>query len=129
MKPSFTKDAEFGILILEGDFERLSLADMKKHLDMVVSQDCRYMIVDLTGVKKLSTSGLGLIFAGKSRLDDLGILVALVGEEKELNRLLPPGEIQKIIPLCESIERAKIALRRLDFERKAQVRRRRRYKR
>jgi anti-anti-sigma factor len=128
MKLSFSKDGEFGVLILEGDIELLSLGEMKKYLDMVVSQDCRYMIVDLTGVQKLSTSGLGLIFAGKSRLDDLGILLALVGEEKELNRLLQPGEMQKMIPLCESLERAKIALRRLDFERKADKRRRQRHK-
>lgn len=128
MEINFSQDGEYGILTLSGDIERLSIDSLKRYLEMVVNQNCRYMIVDLEKADKLSTSGLGLIFAGKSRLDEQGILTALVGEEKELNRLLSPVSLQKMVPLCESIERAKIALRRLSFERKAKDRLRQRYK-
>ena len=128
MNIAFKRDGDYGILTFSGNIEKLSIKMLKNQLDMVVSQACPYMIVDLRGVSRLSTSGLGLIFAGRNKLEDLGILMALVGETKEFNRLLPPGNMEKMVPLTESIERAKIALRRMDFERKADVRRRQRHK-
>ena len=127
MKIGFTKDGEFGLLTIAGDLERLTTATLRRHLEQVVERACPYMIVDLSSVKKFSTSGLGLLFAGKNRLDDVGTLMAIIGPEKELHSLLPSASLGKMVPFCDSVERAKIALRRLAFQRRAADRRKKRY--
>ncbi len=127
MKIGFTKDGEFGLLAIVGDLERLTPATLKHYIEMVVERACPYMIVDLTGVEKLSTSGLGLLFAGKNHLDDVGALMAIIGPERELHSLLTSASLGKMVPVCESVERAKIALRRLAFQRRASDRRKKRY--
>ncbi len=124
MELRFTRDGDFGILSISGNIGRLTTRALREHLQQVAEQACPYMIVDLSGVEKLSVSGLGLIFAGKSRLDDMGTPMALVGPVRQLNRFLPPDSMMKMIPLCENVERAKIALRKMAFDRRAKTRRR-----
>jgi anti-anti-sigma factor len=118
MEISYSRDGDFGILSLIGNMERLPVGELKKGLDLVAEQACKFMIVDLRRVTQLSVSGLGLIFASKNRLEDIGTYTALIGSKRELNRLLPADDMGRMIPLCESVERAKIALRKLAFEKK-----------
>jgi anti-anti-sigma factor len=124
MELSFSKDGDYGILSLTGSMERLTIGELKKSMDLVAEQACPFMIVDLRRVTQLSVSGLGLIFASKNRLEGIGTLTALVGPKRELNRLLPADSMERMIPLCESIERAKIALRKLAYEKKSEKRKR-----
>ena len=124
MELTFIREGDFGILRLSGTMEKLPTAELRRGLDLVVEQACPFMIVDLSRVTQLSISGLGLVFAGKSRLEEVGTLMAVVGPKRELNRLLSAESLEKMVPVCESIERAKIALRKFDFDK----RRRRRNK-
>lgn len=124
MDLSFIKDGDYGILSLSGNLDKMPTGELKKGIDLVVEQACSFMIVDLSRVTHLSVSSLGLIFASKNRLDDIGTFTAIVGPRRELNRLLSADSMEKMIPLCENIERAKIALRKLAFEKKSKLRRR-----
>jgi anti-anti-sigma factor len=124
MKLSFHREGDYGILTLSGSMENLTTQELKQRLDMVAETDCPFAIIDLSGVTQLSVSGIGLIFAGKSRLEDKGALTAMVGSQRELNRLVTPQSMGKMVPVCETIERAKIALRSLAFQRRTNKRRR-----
>ncbi|HUX07637.1 MAG TPA: STAS domain-containing protein [Acidobacteriota bacterium] len=124
MNLGFIKDGDYGILSFSGNMEKLSIVELKKGIDLVVEHACSFMVVDLCRVTHLSVSSLGLIFASKNRLEDIGTLTAIVGPRRELNKLLSADSMEKMVPLCENIERAKIALRKLAFEKKSKLRRR-----
>lgn len=126
MELTFTKDGDYGILTITGNIDHLTTNTLKHHLQTVVDHACPYMIVDISNVVKLSVSGLGLIFAGKNRLSEIGAQMAIVGPVREMNKLLEPGSMGKMVPLCPSIERAKIALRKLAFDQRTVLRRKRR---
>lgn len=115
-------DEEFGILAFEGNLEKLSPEKLRIHLDEISGKKSEFVILDISAVENMSTSGLGMVFTGRNLMEEQGIFCVLVGQEQRLRTLIPELHLDKMIPIADSIGKAKITLRRLAFERRKKER-------
>lgn len=107
-----------GTLELKGHIKALPAHELKDFLDSISGASYEVFIVDLTRVRSISTSGTGLIYAIKNKLDDLGIPVAFLGNRKKIEGLNPDFAVDKKIPVCDSRGKALITLRSILFQKK-----------
>lgn len=126
MNISFRMDEEFGILSFEGNLEKLSPEKLRGHLEEIADKKASFIVLDISEVEDISTSGLGMIFTGKNLMEDQGIFCVFVGQTQRLRTLIPKMRVERMIPIAESIGKAKIALRRLAFEHRKKERLRKR---
>ena len=113
-----SEEDQLGTLQLTGHISSLPPHDLKDFLDSITIGKFQVFIVDLTRVRSISTSGIGLIYAIKNKLDDLDIPVAFLGNKEEVLRLNPDFTVDKSIPLCENKGKALLTLRKMLFQRK-----------
>lgn len=117
-----SEDDKSGILELKGHINALPAHELKDFLDSISGDSYSVFIVDLSRVRSISTSGTGLIYAIKNKLDDLDIPLAFVGKKQEVMKLQPDFTIDKSIPFVENRGKALITLRSILFRKNIEKR-------
>jgi anti-anti-sigma factor len=128
MELDFTVDGEYGVLRFSGTIDSVKTADMKNIVDDTVRKATPFMILDITGIKHVSVSGLGMIFAIKSRLEERDVLTAVVGDAEQVLSLHPDARGNAPVLIANTVGKAQIMLRKMAFELKKMKNRKSRYK-
>jgi anti-anti-sigma regulatory factor len=99
------------------DLEGIKLQDLKKTLEDIDSLNTRMLEVDLRIVKKLSTSGLGLIYTMYNRAKDICVPIVFICNDylREQIRFL---DRDAELLIADSEHRARILLKSLYFKNK-----------
>lgn len=116
MEIKLEQDGEFGILKIYGSIDKLGTRHLKQYIDDALRLSCKYMLFDISEAINFSTSGLGLIFAARNRLEDLNVYSALIGHEKRIAKLCKGMRIASIFPVAETIGKGKIAVKKFAFD-------------
>jgi anti-sigma B factor antagonist len=92
--------------VVAGEIDVSNAARLRSELDRIAADDLG-LIVDLTGVTYLDSSGIGELFALAARLATRGGALALVVPEgSRLRRLLMITQFEEAAPVCASRDAA-----------------------
>lgn len=112
---------DYGIIEFHGAVERIGPGDVRTLVEEIRRNRCGIVIFDLRAVTAISTAGWGMIFSVRSHLEDVGAVLVLLGDAGHLRQQSAHGPLDRFIPVCPTLGKARIAGNKLLFEqRKAQ---------
>ncbi|ADG82507.1 anti-sigma-factor antagonist [Thermincola ferriacetica] len=89
---------------LTGDFDMAVADNIRCHIDKQLDEGLvKNVVLDLSDVGFIDSSGLGVILGRYKRISQLGGKMAIIGAQPQVNRILELSGIQKIID-CYSAE-------------------------
>jgi anti-sigma B factor antagonist len=101
MKFATTPQNGFVVLHITGELDAVSVPDLRSELDRIVAEGHNRVVVDLTGLRLIDSSGVGAIVSLYRRLRDHGGTVTVEGATEQplavlkllkLDRLLLGGD-------------------------------------
>ena len=94
---------------LEGELDMLVADELRERLDAELAKSAaRKLVLDLSGVDFIDSSGLGVIVGRYRKLKPFGGSVSILGASMKLYRILELSGINKIMPVEKPEERLDI---------------------
>ncbi len=106
---SFVKDTKNGITIMRVNQERFDsniAPEFKAEILYIVEQDVKDVIVDLTNVLYVDSSGLGSLLFGLRQLRDSKGRLKILGAKKRVKSLIRIAKLEEILENFEDEESA-----------------------
>lgn len=101
------KDSNTLIVNMNGEIDHHNSEIIKDKIDeCIIRYHCKNLIIDLSIVEFMDSSGIGLILGRYKKISSLGGNMYLVGNDK-LRRILEMSGIHKIIKIFDSLDKAK----------------------
>lgn len=94
------------ILELSGDLDVTSAPALQAALQELIDQGIRSLIVDLTDVPFMDSSGLGVLVAAHRRMTAVGGQLALVNPTPTLRKVFELTRTNRLFHLYETLEQA-----------------------
>lgn len=111
-------DADACVLRVEGDFDSLSVPDVRDALNAALTEGFANIVLDLSNVDYMDSSALGFVIWADHRLAPVGGRLALAGACPDVTRILELSGLIGVAPsvvVVPSIEDA-LSHRRLDLD-------------
>jgi anti-anti-sigma factor len=105
MKCTIEDNGSFILLRIEGSMSDDYLREIRTSFDESVDRG-QSMIVDLSEVTYISSSGLGLLFNSNARLKNRGKKLVVTGIREDIRRLFSVTRIENHIILADSLDEA-----------------------
>lgn len=102
--PMFAKEQLKNITIIKINKERLDAAlapDLKTELLLLVDQGVTNVLVDISGVEYVDSSGLGALLFGLRQLKNVGGQLKLLGAKNRIMNLIRIARLESILPNFE----------------------------
>ena len=95
------------VLELEGTCDLASAPKLRESLAELRPPDVMDLLIDLSGLEFIDSTGLGLILGALRRLREAGGTLKLAGAKGAVLRLLEVTDLDKIIPLFPDVHSAR----------------------
>ncbi|TQS43859.1 STAS domain-containing protein [Cryptosporangium phraense] len=92
--------------VIVGEVDMATTPQLRDELLGLVDAGERYLVLDVSGVPFLDSTGLGVLMEVHRRLRDVSGSVALVGARPALVRLLTITNLSRALPVYRSVEDA-----------------------
>jgi len=90
---------------IEGEIDHHSAQNFREKIDQAFAPtDCRQMILDLSGVNFMDSSGIGMIIGRYKNAKERGGGLTIVGMRSDIMRIYQISGLAKIIDSYESLE-------------------------
>lgn len=97
------------ICALSGELDHHSAKEVKDMVETVIqNRGVKNLIFDFSGLKFMDSSGIGVVIGRYKLVSSLGGQVAIVSQNRVIDRLLKMSGIHKLIPVYAHLEDAKI---------------------
>ena len=94
-------------VFLDGELDQYAAAEIKSKIDVEMeNSDKKNLIIDLSKVTLMDSSGIGLIIGRYKRLGAIGGKVAISGGNSGIRKVIDLSGIKKIIPYFENADEA-----------------------
>lgn len=94
-------------VFLDGELDQYAAAEIKGKIDVEMeNSDKKNLIIDLSKVTLMDSSGIGLIIGRYKRLTPIGGKVAISGGNSGVRKVIDLSGIKKIIPYFENASEA-----------------------
>lgn len=97
---------KIGIIRLNGEVDVYTSPRVRAAMLEHLEQGCKYLIIDLTQVDYLDSSGLGILVAGLKRSRESGGEVFLVSPKPRIQHVLEVTGLQKVFTILDSVDAA-----------------------
>ena len=98
------------VLDLSGEISARSAGDLKKAISEQISSEQSYVLLNLTEVKSIDSTGLGTIIHAYQSLSASGGVLAFAGTPPKIKSLFVASGLGEYMPMYESVELALTAL-------------------
>ena len=86
------------IVFLSGEIDHHSVKDIRDDIDRImIDSKPKALILNLTGIGFMDSSGLGLILGRYRRANELGIQLFISGADKNVLKILKMAGVDKLI--------------------------------
>ncbi len=92
-----TTDKNLTLLRIEGELDALSVADLRPTLDKLVAEGHRSVVVDLSALRMIDSSGVGSIVSLYKRIRAAGGQVVVRGAREQPLAILKLLRIDKVL--------------------------------
>lgn len=100
MKLEFSSARGVLLVRVKGEMDMATAERMRKSIDDRLQQDkTQYLLLNLTGVSFIDSSGIGVILGRYRYLNRMGGKMAIVNPQVTVKRVLETAGIPKLIPL------------------------------
>lgn len=107
MKKQFEKKKNALAVFLTGELDQYSVSEVKSRIDVEMENSGkRNLIIDLSGVSLMDSSGIGLIVGRYKNLKPIGGKVCVCGGTGGVKKVIELSGITRIIPYFEDVEKA-----------------------
>ncbi|GAA3386789.1 STAS domain-containing protein [Cryptosporangium minutisporangium] len=96
--------------VIGGEVDMATTPQLRDELLGLVDEGHRHLVLDVSGVPFLDSTGLGVLMEVHRRLRDNDGAVALVGARPALVRLLTITNLSRALPVYRSVEDASAAV-------------------
>ena len=103
---SRTPDEMTCFLEIEGEVDVYTSPELKQHLVKLAEGGVKHVIVNLSKVEYLDSTGLGVLIGGLKRLREAGGNLALVGPGLRIQRIFEINGLNKIFDIYPTEEQA-----------------------
>ena len=94
-------------VFLDGELDQYAAAEIKGKIDVEMeNSDKKNLIIDLSKVTLMDSSGIGLIIGRFKQLSPIGGKVAVSGGNSGVRKVIDLSGVKKIIPYFESASEA-----------------------
>ena len=95
------------LVSLSGELDQYAAADLKGRIDVEIqSSTKKNLIIDLSGVTLMDSSGIGLIVGRYKIIHSLGGKLAICGANAYIEKMIALSGIKKIIPTFKDADEA-----------------------
>ena len=95
------------LVCLSGELDQYAAADLKSKIDVEIQvAKKRNLIIDLSGVTLMDSSGIGLIVGRYKIIHSLGGRLVICGANEYVDKMITLSGIKKIIPLYKNANEA-----------------------
>ncbi|HLL66394.1 MAG TPA: STAS domain-containing protein [Micromonosporaceae bacterium] len=99
------------VVQVAGEVDLSTEPELRRDLAAVVEREMAQVVVDLTGVAFLDSTGLGLLVWAFRRMQDRGGGLCLAGPQASVAKLLDLTSLDRLITVYDSVEAATEAIR------------------
>jgi anti-sigma B factor antagonist len=103
---SIDRHGELSVATIHGDVDANSAPQLRTYLDAEIVAGCRFMVVDLTGVGFLDSSGLGVLIGKVKRVRNVGGWLRVVCSEDRVLRVFSITGLDKVIDIVPTMDQA-----------------------
>jgi anti-anti-sigma factor len=102
---SFDETGRDGVarLALSGDLDMSATFRLEPALDRLLEGGVREVVLDLSGVSFVDSSGLGLLIATNERAREAGVPMAIAGAGPEIQRVFRVAGVADVLPLRPAV--------------------------
>lgn len=94
------------VVDVAGELDALSAPELDEYIEVVVAQEPAVVILDLSGVDFMDSSGLGMCIKSRKRVRDAGGEMLLVVTTPRVMRVLEITGLNQSIPVASSVPAA-----------------------
>ena len=94
------------VVSVAGELDIQSSPELAAHLNAPEASAAAHLIVDLTGVSFLDSSGLGTLVAVNRAVTARGARMTLAGPRSNIDRILRISRMSEIIPVFNTVNEA-----------------------
>jgi anti-anti-sigma factor len=98
--------ASTGVVVLSGRLDLLAAPELKTHLQSLVEEGWRHLVVDLDGVPFIDSSGLGALIGGLRAARDAGGDVRIARAPEHVRTILQVCALDRVLVSYPTIEDA-----------------------
>jgi anti-sigma B factor antagonist len=110
LQVSVERVGDVSICVVVGEVDMATTPQLRDELIGLVESDVRRLVLEVSGVPFLDSTGLGVLMEVHRRLRDNSGAVALVGARPALVRLLTITNLSRALPVYRSVEDAVAAV-------------------
>ncbi len=110
---NFSKDSKENYTIIHSNVEKLdssNSSELKSELVLLNKNSVNTIILDLSGTKYCDSSGLSAILIGNRMCKDSGGVFAIAGLQPNVSKLIQISQLDKVLSIHDSAEKASISL-------------------
>lgn len=96
----------YTLIVLSGDIDVTNSEQLRDLLDTEVARQPRLLIVDLSGVPFMDSSGLQALLRANRALDRMGGVLSLVAPREAVARTLRLTAADRLIPVYDTVDQA-----------------------
>lgn len=112
MKRQFEKRKNALAVFLTGELDQYAASELKSKIDVEMENSGKKnLIIDLSGVSLMDSSGIGLIVGRYKNLKPLGGRVCVSGGKNGVKKVVELSGITKIIPYFDDVNQADESLK------------------
>ena len=98
--------AAYTMVALAGEVDATNSEELHGVLEPIVSEHPRLLLVDLSGLKFMDSTGLRMLLRANRALDREGGVLALVAPQASVARVLQLTRADQLVPVYDSVEDA-----------------------
>lgn len=95
-----------GVVTLSGRLDLLSAAELKSHIQKLVSEGWSKLVVDLSGVPFIDSSGLGALIGGLKAARQAGGDVRIARPAEQIRYVLQASTLDRVLTPYPTVEEA-----------------------
>ena len=97
---------EATVVALAGELDVVDADSLRHRLVVLVETGHTHLVVDLTGVTFMDSTGLGVLVGARRRVGDRGGRLVLVVDQEPLRKVLRVSALTQVFPLHRTLEGA-----------------------
>jgi anti-sigma B factor antagonist len=95
--------AAYTMVALSGEVDATNSEELHSVLESVVAEDPRLLLVDLSGLGFMDSTGLRMLLRASRMLDRQGGVLALVAPQGSVARVLQLTKADQLVPVYETV--------------------------
>ncbi len=105
MKVKFDKKSDVLVVSISGELDHHTAAPLREAIDSkIMETSVRKLLIDLSGMELMDSSGIGVIMGRYRLMDSLGGAVCVSGASPSIGRIIELSGLTKLICLCKNVE-------------------------